>query len=245
MWPRNVARLVFIGWVISYANEWEDHSNYFREGGDFQDLCHRPLLCLLIAPWNCHGTSGHIISLADQDQGLILSAISVPFDSNWSMLCPWAMSFFQKLCPGPFPAVTGTQPTRTTTPMEDHSPRGPWPPWRTVAHGQGEVASCSQVQAGWKPRGTVRLEPGEWSAAASSGSQSQCHGPQNARPGGSSMRQEEEVTGDFCPGHLCVKALCGQPPIPYTAASGPGAGHIQAPALCEGGRPLGRGWAAA
>ena len=28
------------------------------------------------------------------------------------------------------------------------------------------------------------------------------------------MRQEEEVTGDFCPGHLCVKALCGQPPFP-------------------------------
>ena len=26
--------LVFIGWVISYANEWEDYSNYFGEGAE-------------------------------------------------------------------------------------------------------------------------------------------------------------------------------------------------------------------
>ena len=44
-----------------------------------------------------------------EDQGLVLSAILVPFDSNWFMwfvLCPWAMLFFQKLCPAPFPPVT-------------------------------------------------------------------------------------------------------------------------------------------
>ena len=29
---QNVAWLAFIGWVISYANEWEDYSNYFGEG---------------------------------------------------------------------------------------------------------------------------------------------------------------------------------------------------------------------
>ena len=28
------------------------------------------------------------------------------FDSYWFMVCPWAMSFFQKLCPAPFPPVT-------------------------------------------------------------------------------------------------------------------------------------------
>ena len=32
MQPRNLVWLVFIGWVISYANEWEDYSNYFWEG---------------------------------------------------------------------------------------------------------------------------------------------------------------------------------------------------------------------
>ena len=40
-----MAWLAFIGWVISYANELEDHSNYFGEGGgDFLDLGHHPLL---------------------------------------------------------------------------------------------------------------------------------------------------------------------------------------------------------
>ena len=36
----------------------------FRDG-DFQDLGHRPLLGLLTVLWNCHGTSGCVISLAD------------------------------------------------------------------------------------------------------------------------------------------------------------------------------------
>ena len=29
-WPGNVVWLVFESWVISYANEWEDHSNNWR-----------------------------------------------------------------------------------------------------------------------------------------------------------------------------------------------------------------------
>ena len=29
--PQNVMWLVFIGWVISHAIEWEDYSNYFWE----------------------------------------------------------------------------------------------------------------------------------------------------------------------------------------------------------------------
>ena len=42
------------------------------------------------------GVSFHLLI---QDQGIVLSAILVPFDSNQFMLCPWAMSFFEKLCP--------------------------------------------------------------------------------------------------------------------------------------------------
>ena len=42
------------------------------------------------------GVSFHLLI---QDQGIVLSAILVPFDSNQFMLCPWAMSFFRKLCP--------------------------------------------------------------------------------------------------------------------------------------------------
>ena len=39
-------------------------------------------------------------------QGLVevgLSAILDPFGFNQFMPCPWAMSFFQRLCPGPSP----------------------------------------------------------------------------------------------------------------------------------------------
>ena len=42
----------------------------------------------------------------EKKKDLVLSAILLPFDSNRFMLCPWAMSFFQKLCPAPFPPVT-------------------------------------------------------------------------------------------------------------------------------------------
>ena len=36
-----------------------------------------------------------------------LSAILDPFDSNWLMLCAWAVSFFQK-CPAPFLPVSAS-----------------------------------------------------------------------------------------------------------------------------------------
>ena len=60
--------------------------------------------------WQCLGTimapQCVSFSLLIEDQGLVgLSAILDPFDSNWFMLCPWAMSFFQKLCPAPLPPV--------------------------------------------------------------------------------------------------------------------------------------------
>ena len=48
---------------------------------------------------------GVSFSLLIEDQSLVevdLSAIWGPLDSNWFMLYPWAMSFFQKLCPAPF-----------------------------------------------------------------------------------------------------------------------------------------------
>ena len=47
------------------------------------------------------GVSFHLLI---EDQGLVevdLSAILDPSDSNWFMLCPRAVSFFQKLCLAP------------------------------------------------------------------------------------------------------------------------------------------------
>ena len=44
-----------------------------------------------------------------EDQGPVevnSSAILGLFDSNQFMLCPWAVSFFQSLCPAPFPPVS-------------------------------------------------------------------------------------------------------------------------------------------
>ena len=48
-------------------------------------------------------------SLLIESEGLVkvdLSAILDPFDSNGFMVCPWAISFFQKLCPATFPPVS-------------------------------------------------------------------------------------------------------------------------------------------
>ena len=51
---------------------------------------------------------GLSFSLLIEDQDLItvnLCAILNPFDSNWFILCPWVMPFFQKLCLTHFPPV--------------------------------------------------------------------------------------------------------------------------------------------
>ena len=43
----NVVWLVFVSWVNSYANEWEDHPDHWG--------------CLLTMPWNSPATSGCVI----------------------------------------------------------------------------------------------------------------------------------------------------------------------------------------
>ena len=84
---------------------------FWRRGGDFQELGQCPLLGLLTVPWNCHGVSGCVLLLADWGSRSILMP-------SWShlilifMLCPWAMSFFQKLCPAKFPPVIVSLPLR-------------------------------------------------------------------------------------------------------------------------------------
>ena len=42
VWLWNVVWLVFIGWVISYANEWEDYSNCFGEGMEISRIWATP-----------------------------------------------------------------------------------------------------------------------------------------------------------------------------------------------------------
>ena len=62
------------------------------------------------------GVSFHLLI---EDQGLVLSALLVPFDFNQFRLCPWAMSFFQKLCPAPFPPVTVPLKTELGSPPKE------------------------------------------------------------------------------------------------------------------------------
>ena len=81
--------------------------NYFWEGAWISRIWATTHFLVF---WRCLGTVmaslGVSFHLLVEDQGLVLSAILVPFDSNPFSLCPWAMSFFQKLCPAPFPPVT-------------------------------------------------------------------------------------------------------------------------------------------
>ena len=104
-WIEEADRLQCTGWLSRQA--WEDYSNYFWEGVEIpriwattHSLVFYQCLGNVKAPL---GVSFHLLT---EDQGLVLSAVLVPFDSNWFMLCPWAMSFFQKLCLASLPPVT-------------------------------------------------------------------------------------------------------------------------------------------
>ena len=60
--PRNMVWLVFMDWVISQANEWEDYSNYFREGVEIsRNWATAHFLAFYGWPQNFHGTGGCVI----------------------------------------------------------------------------------------------------------------------------------------------------------------------------------------
>ena len=71
-WPWNVVWLIWASWVISYANEWEDHSNNW---GSTHSLVFWQCLATILPP------QGVSCSLQIEDQGL------VEFDlSSWTHL---------------------------------------------------------------------------------------------------------------------------------------------------------------
>ena len=82
---QNVAWLIFIGWVISFASEWEDYFNYLGDmvqiSGNWattHSLVFRQCLGTVMAPL------GMSFSFLIEDQGLIkvdLYAMLDPFDS--------------------------------------------------------------------------------------------------------------------------------------------------------------------
>ena len=101
----------FYGRVIPQANEWEDHSNYLEERAEVsRNQASTHFLVSDGQPWNCHGTCGYIIQLADVLQWAVLR-IKV----QWKLTClpSWTRLvlisllgcvFFQRLCPAPLPS---------------------------------------------------------------------------------------------------------------------------------------------
>ena len=55
--PQNMEWLVFMGWVISQATEWEGYSNYFGEGVEISRNWATALFWPFYSwPRSCHGT---------------------------------------------------------------------------------------------------------------------------------------------------------------------------------------------
>ena len=93
-----------MGWIISYANEWEDYFLYLGEGAEISRnwaTAHSLVL------QQCLGTvmepPAVLFHLLIEDKGRVLSAILVPFDSNRFMLCP-SYVILSKVVPCPFPS---------------------------------------------------------------------------------------------------------------------------------------------
>lgn len=47
---------IFMGWLMSQANEWEDYGGFQGRGMAFQGVSHCPFSASFAGPQNCHGT---------------------------------------------------------------------------------------------------------------------------------------------------------------------------------------------
>ena len=86
--------LVFTAWLISYVDEWEDYSNYSGEGVEVSRtwaITHSLVFC----PATVMAPLGVSFCLLIEDQGLVLSAILVPFDSNLLYVVSLGCHFFK------------------------------------------------------------------------------------------------------------------------------------------------------
>ena len=92
------------------------------------------------------GVSFHLLI---EDQGLVevdLSAILDPSDSNWFMLCPRAVSFFQKLCLAPSLLFQ----------QERHPPKHPIGPAAWDQSPPPPAVSWAHVSKSWRGQAAIQ-----------------------------------------------------------------------------------------
>ena len=97
----------------------------------------------------------------NEDQGLVevdLSAISDPFDSNLFLLCPQAMSFFQRLCPAPLPLPSCFRVITDCGKCHDKC----WSMTLASLKVYGHPTESGKTQNTVKMKPTVAKTPGEW-----------------------------------------------------------------------------------
>ena len=108
VWSLEIRWLVFIGCVISYPR-WEPYSNCFGERLEISRNWATAHLLVLMVPWNCPGTSGCVIQLADWGSR---SGQRLTFLPSWTHLiliglcCVLGLCHCFKVCPGTFPPVS-------------------------------------------------------------------------------------------------------------------------------------------
>ena len=125
VWLWNGAWLVFTGWVISYANEWENYFNCFGERAEISriwatapSLVFRQCLETVMAP---PGESFHLLI---EDQGLVFSA-------SWSHLilislcCVLGLGHSFKSCALPLSLLLQKDVFRSRMSQERDFPAGP------------------------------------------------------------------------------------------------------------------------
>ena len=87
--------LVFMGWVISQANEWEEYSNYFGEGAEiFRNWTTTRFLAFYGRHQNCHGSCGCVIQLMYYNEHIM--RLKVYWKSN--LLPSWTQLVLTSLC---------------------------------------------------------------------------------------------------------------------------------------------------
>ena len=122
----------------------------FGKGRGFPGVGPRPTFCsLMVNLGTVMAPLGVSFHLLIEDQGLVevdLSAILDPSDSNWFMLCPRAVSFFQKLCLAPSLLFQ----------QERHPPKHPIGPAAWDQSPPPPAVSWAHVSKSWRGQAAIQ-----------------------------------------------------------------------------------------